>query len=179
MPYQPAPNDGGFKTEPMDTVHSDGESPPMSKMSHGAAHGTPNHGTPNHGTPNHGTPNHGHVNNTIMIANDIQHVNDIQPVNMEVQERIKLDRKRERNRVAATKCRHRKLEKIETLEQTVKNLQDQNSNLKQERNNLSAELDALKNEIQQQNAPALNEQMRHILQQCDTIHHTNNINNTL
>lgn len=34
------------------------------------------------------------------------------PIDMESQERIKLERKRQRNRVAASKCRKRKLGKI-------------------------------------------------------------------
>merc|ERR1712037_737230 len=40
----------------------------------------------------------------------------ITPINMESQEKIKLERKRLRNRLAASKCRKRKLERISQLE---------------------------------------------------------------
>lgn len=45
------------------------------------------------------------------------------------QERIKLERKRQRNRVAASKCRKRKLERISKLEDKVKNLKSENTEL--------------------------------------------------
>lgn len=61
----------------------------------------------------------------------------------EDQEQKKLDRKRARNRMAASKCRQRKIEKINELENQVricKNekllLQNQIQSLKQEVNNL-------------------------------------------
>lgn len=55
----------------------------------------------------------------------------LSPINMESQERIKLERKRQRNRVAASKCRKRKLEKIAKLEEKVKLLKGENSELGQ------------------------------------------------
>lgn len=51
------------------------------------------------------------------------------PIDMEDQERIKLERKRQRNRVAASKCRKRKLERISKLEDKVKNLKTENTDL--------------------------------------------------
>lgn len=48
---------------------------------------------------------------------------------MESQERIKLERKRQRNRVAASKCRKRKLERISKLEDKVKILKGENVEL--------------------------------------------------
>jgi len=51
------------------------------------------------------------------------------PINMESQERIKLERKRQRNRIAASKCRRRKLERIAKLEDKVKLLKNDNSEL--------------------------------------------------
>lgn len=48
---------------------------------------------------------------------------------MESQERIKLERKRQRNRVAASKCRKRKLERISKLEDKVKILKGENTEL--------------------------------------------------
>merc|ERR1712227_1065636 len=47
-----------------------------------------------------------------------------QPVDMTAQEVEKVERKRQRNRVAATKCRKRKIERITVLEGEVKNLND-------------------------------------------------------
>uniref|UniRef100_A0A3Q3IXN1 Transcription factor Jun n=1 Tax=Monopterus albus TaxID=43700 RepID=A0A3Q3IXN1_MONAL len=53
----------------------------------------------------------------------------LSPIDMETQERIKAERKRLRNRVAASKCRKRKLERISRLEERVKNLKSQNTEL--------------------------------------------------
>lgn len=53
----------------------------------------------------------------------------LSPIDMENQERIKLERKRMRNRVAASKCRKRKLERISKLEDKVKNLKGENAEL--------------------------------------------------
>jgi len=53
----------------------------------------------------------------------------LSPINMESQERIKAERKRLRNRVAASKCRRRKLERISRLEDKVKELKEQNTQL--------------------------------------------------
>lgn len=51
------------------------------------------------------------------------------PIDMENQERIKAERKRLRNRLAATKCRKRKLERIARLEEKVKVLKSDNAGL--------------------------------------------------
>lgn len=53
----------------------------------------------------------------------------LSPINMESQERIKLERKRARNRMAARKCRTRKLERISRLEDRVKELKGHNNDL--------------------------------------------------
>ncbi|KAJ8872363.1 hypothetical protein PR048_025967 [Dryococelus australis] len=53
----------------------------------------------------------------------------LSPINMECQEKIKLERKRQRNRIAASKCRRRKLERISRLEDKVKLLKGENSEL--------------------------------------------------
>lgn len=53
----------------------------------------------------------------------------LNPIDMESQERIKLERKRQRNRVAASKCRKRKLERISKLEDRVKILKVENHEL--------------------------------------------------
>ncbi|XP_075467563.1 transcription factor JunD-like [Ascaphus truei] len=51
------------------------------------------------------------------------------PINMDTQERIKAERKKLRNRIAASKCRKRKLERISRLEDKVKSLKNQNTDL--------------------------------------------------
>ncbi|XP_004071881.1 transcription factor jun-B [Oryzias latipes] len=51
------------------------------------------------------------------------------PIDLETQERIKAERKRLRNRLAATKCRRRKLERIARLEEKVKVLKNDNAGL--------------------------------------------------
>ncbi|CAM2109109.1 transcription factor JunD [Caretta caretta] len=53
----------------------------------------------------------------------------LSPIDMDTQERIKAERKRLRNRIAASKCRKRKLERISRLEEKVKSLKSQNSEL--------------------------------------------------
>merc|ERR1712218_190145 len=49
----------------------------------------------------------------------------VAPINMESQEVIKLERKRLRNRLAASKCRKRKLEKISNLDEKVSDLKEE------------------------------------------------------
>jgi hypothetical protein len=53
----------------------------------------------------------------------------LSPIDMANQERIKLERKRLRNRIAASKCRKRKLDKIAKLEDKVKHLKGENGDL--------------------------------------------------
>ncbi|XP_061071559.1 junE proto-oncogene, AP-1 transcription factor subunit [Conger conger] len=53
----------------------------------------------------------------------------LSPIDLDTQERIKAERKKLRNRIAASKCRKRKLERISRLEEKVKVLKTQNSDL--------------------------------------------------
>ena len=69
------------------------------------------------------------------------------PINMEDQELAKIERKRARNRVAATKCRNRKLERITRLEYRVKELKDQNNKLEQSSSLLREQVKNLKSTI--------------------------------
>lgn len=71
----------------------------------------------------------------------------LSPIDMEDQERIKAERKRMRNRVAASKCRKRKLERISRLEDRVKNLKTQNTELVSSANVLRDELALLKQKV--------------------------------
>uniref|UniRef100_A0A8D8RHG2 Transcription factor AP-1 n=1 Tax=Cacopsylla melanoneura TaxID=428564 RepID=A0A8D8RHG2_9HEMI len=63
------------------------------------------------------------------IASQSPPLSPITPIDMESQERAKLERKRQRNRVAASKCRKRKLERIAKLEDKVKLLKSENTEL--------------------------------------------------
>jgi len=69
------------------------------------------------------------------------------PVDMEYQERMKLERKRQRNRLAASKCRSRKLERISKLEDKVKQLKNENSELASVVNQLKEHVGLLKIEV--------------------------------
>nr|XP_006639863.1 PREDICTED: transcription factor jun-D [Lepisosteus oculatus] len=63
---------------------------------------------------------------------DVQSFGDsppLSPIDMDTQERIKAERKKLRNRIAASKCRKRKLERISRLEDKVKSLKNQNTEL--------------------------------------------------
>ncbi|XP_051943654.1 transcription factor Jun-like [Hippocampus zosterae] len=71
----------------------------------------------------------------------------LSPIDMENQERIKAERKRMRNRVAASKCRKRKLERISRLEDRVKNLKNQHTELVSSANILRDELALLKQKV--------------------------------
>uniref|UniRef100_A0A3P9LJV3 Transcription factor JunD n=1 Tax=Oryzias latipes TaxID=8090 RepID=A0A3P9LJV3_ORYLA len=53
----------------------------------------------------------------------------LSPIDMDNQERIKAERKKLRNRIAASKCRKRKLERISRLEDKVQTLKTQNIEL--------------------------------------------------
>lgn len=71
----------------------------------------------------------------------------VSPVDMEYQERMKLERKRQRNRLAASKCRSRKLERISKLEEKVKLLKSENSELGSMVNQLREHVGLLKVEF--------------------------------
>ncbi|XP_071372480.1 transcription factor Jun-like [Centroberyx affinis] len=71
----------------------------------------------------------------------------LSPIDMESQERIKAERKRMRNRVAASKCRKRKLERISRLEDRVKSLKNQHTELVSSANVLRDELALLKQKV--------------------------------
>ncbi|KAL1129559.1 hypothetical protein AAG570_012504 [Ranatra chinensis] len=71
----------------------------------------------------------------------------LSPIDMECQERIKLERKRMRNRVAASKCRRRKLERIARLEDKVKSLKGENAELAGVVNKLKEQVCSLKERV--------------------------------
>lgn len=84
------------------------------------------------------------------------------PIDMENQERIKLERKRQRNRVAASKCRRRKLERISRLEDKVKLLKGENSELSAVVNRLKEHVCRLKEQV-----------MDHVHSGCQIMHVVN------
>lgn len=69
------------------------------------------------------------------------------PINMESQERIKAERKKLRNRLAATKCRKRKLERIARLEDKVKGLKNDNAGLSNTASVLREQVAQLKQKV--------------------------------
>lgn len=71
----------------------------------------------------------------------------VSPIDMDSQERQKLDRKKARNRLAAAKCRKKKLERIAVLENRVRELKDENGELGQKQATLKREVTSLKERI--------------------------------
>ncbi|XP_010732928.1 transcription factor jun-B isoform X1 [Larimichthys crocea] len=69
------------------------------------------------------------------------------PVDMENQERLKAERKRLRNRLAASKCRRRKLERISRLEDKVKVLKTDNAGLSNTASLLREQVAQLKQKV--------------------------------
>lgn len=81
------------------------------------------------------------------------------PVDMEDQERAKAERKRLRNRLAATKCRKRKLERIARLEDKVKVLKTDNAGLSRAATVLREQVATLKGKV-----------MKHVSSGCQLAH---------
>jgi len=81
---------------------------------------------------------------TVPSCSSPQH---IMPIDMDHQEGIKLERKRERNRLAARKCRNRKLDRISKLEERVNELKNQNSKLATSATTLREQVCKLKQQI--------------------------------
>lgn len=71
----------------------------------------------------------------------------VQPINMEEQEVIKGDRKRARNRIAARKCRQRKLDHISTLEDRVGELKGDRDRLQNTARSLSEQVAQLRQQV--------------------------------
>lgn len=69
------------------------------------------------------------------------------PIDMENQEAIKLERKRQRNRLAASKCRKRKLERISQLDDRVAALKNENVDLAAVVKKMKANVAQLKQEV--------------------------------
>merc|ERR1712088_952665 len=69
------------------------------------------------------------------------------PIDMGTQEKIKLDRKRQRNRLAASKCRKRKLERISQLDDRVSALKNENADLAAVVKKMKAGVALLKQEV--------------------------------
>merc|ERR1711874_474365 len=69
------------------------------------------------------------------------------PIDMETQEKIKLDRKRQRNRLAASKCRKRKLERISQLDDRVSALKNEDADLAAVVKKMKAGVALLKQEV--------------------------------
>ena len=68
-------------------------------------------------------------------------------VDPKMQEKIKLDRKRARNRMAASRCRQKKLDKISVLDAKVKELKEENAKLDEVASRLRSSVGQLKAEL--------------------------------
>lgn len=77
----------------------------------------------------------------------VDFTNAVSPIDMSNQERIKLERRREKNRSAAQKCRTRKIERIQRLEERIAELKGQNSCLAQTANEHKDHVARLKQQI--------------------------------
>ena len=102
-----------------------------------------------------------------LVIPSMKSSNPLSPINMESQERIKLERKRARNRLAARKCRTRKLEKISLLEERVLDLKGQNGELLNSATKLRKQVVKLKEQI-----------VEHINNGCQIMPINNSINLT-
>merc|ERR1712001_223599 len=71
----------------------------------------------------------------------------VSPIDMESQEKIKLERKRLRNRQAAAKCRKKKLERISLLDDRVAQLKTENTDLAAVVKKMKSSVAALKQEV--------------------------------
>ncbi|GAA6091054.1 transcription factor Jun-like [Tachysurus ichikawai] len=71
----------------------------------------------------------------------------LSPIDMEDQERIKAERKRMRNRVAASKCRKRKLERLARLEERVSRLTGENGDLRGAAESLRDQVTQLRHQL--------------------------------
>ena len=90
----------------------------------------------------------------------------LQPIDLEMQEMVKRERKKQRNRVASSKCRKRKLEKEAVLETTVKDLRARN-----------VELSSLANALKQQICDLKQKVMDHVTEGCPiTLHNVEDPN---
>ncbi|XP_023699493.1 transcription factor JunD [Paramormyrops kingsleyae] len=84
----------------------------------------------------------------------------LSPIDMDTQERIKAERKKLRNRIAASKCRKRKLERISRLEDKVKTLKTQNTDLASTASLLREQVAQLKQKV-----------MNHVNSGCQLLPH--------
>ena len=82
----------------------------------------------------------------------------LQPINLEIQELVKRERKKLRNRVASSKCRKRKLEREARLEDRVKDLKEKN-----------IELNAVANALKQQICDLKQRVMDHVNEGCQIV----------
>merc|ERR1712157_241229 len=74
---------------------------------------------------------------------------DMNPIDLSVQEHIKHQRKKLRNRLAAQRCRKRKIEREDTLKAKVKELKQKNSDLTSLSRDLRSQVCELKQQVMQ------------------------------
>jgi len=74
---------------------------------------------------------------------------DLNPISLEAQEQIKHQRKKLRNRLAAQRCRQRKIEREDTLKEKVKELKLKNNQLNTISRDLRMQVCDLKQQVMQ------------------------------
>lgn len=74
----------------------------------------------------------------------LRELQSVVPADLKTQETMKVERKKARNRIAASKCRVRRLKRESELSQKVQLLRDHNSELNSEVNTLKSEINRLK-----------------------------------
>jgi len=80
--------------------------------------------------------------------NSMSHL-DMNPINLDQQEQIKHQRKKLRNRLAAQRCRKRKIEREDTLKDKVKELRQKNNDLTCMSRDLRTQVCDLKQQVMQ------------------------------
>jgi hypothetical protein len=84
----------------------------------------------------------------LSVSSESMHL-DMNPINLEAQEQIKHQRKKLRNRLAAQRCRKRKIEREDTLKDKVKELRAKNTDLTCLSRDLRTQVCELKQQVMQ------------------------------
>ncbi|XP_066515893.1 junB proto-oncogene, AP-1 transcription factor subunit a isoform X2 [Hoplias malabaricus] len=140
----------------LNSCHPNTTLPPASSYPTATISYLPQYHHHHHQHQHHHQPHHfQHAGRLAGLKEEPQTVPDLQsdgspptsPVDLEDQERMKAERKRLRNRLAATKCRRRKLERISRLEDKVKVLKTDNAGLSSAASLLREQVAQLKQKV--------------------------------
>lgn len=96
------------------------------------------------GYSGYGAHTSGHPSFSSMNPDLLRELQSVVPADMKTQEQLKVDRKKARNRIAASKCRLRRLQRESDLQGKVKMLKEHNQELNNEVNGLKEQISSLK-----------------------------------